>query len=405
MKRALTLTLLLCFLCGCDDTQKTTTASVARTPINAEPELTVDPSEGRHFHLTTAEVKRLTVPEVLVLNGQIEPDETLTTPVISPMPGRVEQAKAQLGEMVKKGQMLAEVRSDEVATVETDLLKDVISMDADIAENDVDYRLDKSVYDRKAGLLGEGIAARADVEAAKRDLDRATAAREALVTKRTAIVTSASERLRLFGVSQKEVDRLLRTKHIDNTFEIYSPRTGVISNRDADLGQLIDNSHSLFVVSDLSKVWLMADVYEKDIQRIRVGDRTKVSIDSFPDKTFTGVVDYMASDVTPETRTLKVRVRVDNPELLLRPKMFARVAVQTGERTIVAIPAESLQKTGETYVTYVRTGENRYRERKVDVGHSYGDFVEVVSGLTQGETVVAHGSLELQGAMIQRINE
>jgi cobalt-zinc-cadmium efflux system membrane fusion protein len=405
MKRALTLAIVVCFLTACEEAQKTTTASVARSPMVTEPELQVDPGEGRHFHLTTAEVKRLTVPEILTLNGQIEPDETLTTPVISPMPGRIEKANFQLGEMVKKGEMLAEIRSDEVATVETDLLKDVLSMDADIAENDVDYKLAKSVYERKNGLLGEGIAARADVETAKRDLDHAEAAKQSLLTKRMAIITSASERLRLFGVLPSEINRLLKSRHIDNTFEIYSPRTGVISNRDADLGQLIDNTHGLFVVSDLSKVWLMADVYEKDIERIRVGDRAKVFVDSFPDKAFSGVVDYLASNVTPETRTLKVRVRVDNPQLFLRPKMFARVALQTGERTIVAVPSESVQKTGETYVTYVRTGDNRYRERKVDIGHTYGDFVEVVSGLRQGETVVAHGSLELQGEMIQRISE
>lgn len=408
MKRELTLALMVLLLAGCGETDKSKAAKLlgSKDPdVVEKQELSVDPSEGRQFHLTEAHVSIMTVPEVLALNGQIEPDETLTTPVISLMPGRVERAPAQLGEVVKKGSLLAEVRSDEVAQVEAELLKDIVSIDADIDEMKVDLSLAKSVYERKAGLLQEGIAARAEAEAAKRDLDHVKARLDALKTKREASITSASERLRLFGVKPQEIAHLLKSRRIDNTFDILSPRAGIVANRDADIGQLIDNSHPIFVISDLSKVWLMADVYEKDIERIRVGNHAKVAIDSFPDKVFTGVVDYMATDVTPETRTLKVRVRVNNPELLLRPKMFARVTVETGQKTIVAVPSEAVQKTGETYVAYVRTGNNRFRERKVNVGNTYGEYIEVVDGLNQGETVVSHGSLELQGEMLQKISE
>jgi len=279
----------------------------------------------------------------------------------------------------------------------------VLSLDADIAETKVDDRLARSVYDRKTQLLAEGIAAQADVDAAKRDVDHSMARLESLKTKRQALITSASERLRLFGVHPEEVERLLQSKHIDNTFDLRSPRSGVISERDADIGQLIDNVHSLFIVSDLSRVWVMADVYEKDIEKVQVGNPATVSVDSFPHTTFNGKVDYMATNVSADTRTLKVRVIVNNEKLLLRPKMFGRLTVQTGQLTIMAIPLESVQKTGETYVAYVQTGANAYTERKIDIGKTFGKFVEVLSGVSQGETVVAHGSLELQGEMLQRL--
>lgn len=405
MKRLGLLLVMTLALAGCTEAPSTTTTKLVRTPVNCSQELTIDPSEGRQFNLTTAEVKSITVPEKLTLNGQIEPDETLTTPVISLMPGRIERAAALLGATVKKGQILAEVRSDEVAQVESDLLRDTLSLDADIAETKVDLDLAKAVFDRKNALLKEGIAAKADVEQAKRDLDHSTAMLTSLQTKKQAIITSAGERLRLFGVHEEELERLLDTKRIDNTFDVRSPRSGVISDRNADAGQLIDNVHSLFVVSDLSKVWLMADVYEKDIEKINVGDPATVQIDSFPNKTFLGKVDYMATEVTPETRTLKVRIIVDNPQMLLHPKMFARVTLEIGQKNIVAVPSESIQKTGETYVAYVRTGDNKYIERKVDIGKSYGNFTEVLSGLHKGETVVAHGSLELQGEMLQRLSQ
>lgn len=405
MKRAATLVFITLSLAGCGETQTTTTTKLVKAPINCTQELTVDPSEGRQFKLTTASVKHVTVPDRLTLNGQIEPDETLTTPVISLMPGRIERAPAQLGATVKKGQILAEVRSDEVAQLESDLLRDTLTLDADIQETKVDLDLASSVYQRKSELLKEGIASKADAEQAKRDLDHHQAQMQSLQTKQQAIITSAGERLRLFGVNSAELKRLLDTRRIDNTFEIYAPRSGVISDRNADIGQLIDNLHSLFVVSDLSKVWLMADVYEKDIEKIQVGDRAVVHIDSFPDKAFSGKVDYMANEVTPETRTLKVRIIVDNPQLILHPKMFARVTLDVGEKNILAVPSESIQKTGETYVAYVRIGDNKYVERKVDIGRSYGGFTEVLSGLQNGETVVAHGSLELQGEMLQRLSQ
>ena len=408
MKRVLTLIACACLLAGCADAHKGSSAhasaAVDHDAAATPPDLSVDPNEEKAFHLTLAPVKRVTVPELLKLSGQIEPDETLTTPVISLMPGRIERAPIPLGGVVRKGQFLAEIRSDEVAQVEADLLKDILGTDADIQANSVDYKLAQKVFERKAGLQSEGIAAKADVESAKRDVDHSEATMQSLKTKRAASITSASERLRLFGVEQSEVNRLLKTQRIDNTFELYSPRAGVISFRDADLGQLIDNQKPLFVVTDLSQVWLMADVYEKDIEKISVGDHAKVSIDSFPDKTFNGVVDYIATDLSPESRTLKVRVKVDNPQLVLRPKMFARVALQTGEKTIIAVPFEAVQKTGETYVAYVRSGDNKFRERKVSIGQTFGDCIEVTSGLTQGETVVAHGSLELQGEMLQKIS-
>jgi RND family efflux transporter MFP subunit len=211
--------------------------------------------------------------------------------------------------------------------------------------------------------------------------------------------------LRLFGVHNAELERLMNSRRIDNTFEMRSPRNGVISERDADIGQLIDNVHNLFVVSDLSRVWLMADVYERDIEKIRKDDHAIVTVDSFPNEKFVGEVDYIATNISPDTRTLKVRVTVNNPQLLLRPNMFARMVLETSKKSILAVPSEAIQKTGETYVAYVRVGDNRYMERKVEIGGTYGNLTEIKSGLTAGETVVAHGSLELQGEMIQRLTQ
>lgn len=367
--------------------------------------LSLSPAQQAQIALSTVKVERCTLPVELQFMGQVEPDPNMTTPVISLVPGRIEGVDAQLGDNVSQGEKLAHLRSDEVAQIEADLLKEVLEIDAEIAQCKVEMSLAKKIYDRHSQLFSEGISARADVDKALSDYEKQQAEMQSLLGKRQALTTSVSERLRLFGAEPHEVQRLLKTEMIDNTFDVVAPRKGVITSRVADVGQLIDNVHELFVVSDLTRVFLMAQVFEKDIKQIKLGQPVTVTVTSYPGKIFRGKVDYVGSNLDPQTRTLPIRATVLNPEIILKPQMFAKIRVLVGTSQVLAAPAEAVQKTGEVYVTYLKTGPNSFEERKVEIGKQYGSQIEILNGLAPGNEIVAHGSLALQGKALQNMSE
>ncbi len=367
--------------------------------------VTIQQDQMNEIHLTTAIVEQRKMTKEVSLTGQVEPDANITTPVISLVPGRIEKCFVQLGDVVKEGQKLAFIRSDDIAQIEAELLKNVLDFEADIDQARFQLALCEKIYGRHKQLFSEGISARADLDAAESDYQKAQVALETLKDKREALITTARERLRLYGVEKDELDRVLAKKKIDDDFYLLSPRNGIITERNADVGQLIDNSHNIFTVTDLKQVWLTAQAFEKDIHFIKNGQRVIVTVNSYPDKEFPGKVDYTGVMLDTDSRTMPVRATVQNPQIILKPEMFANMRVEIGETQALSIPFESVRKTGEATVAYVVQGNNRFEERKIEVGRRLGASVEILKGLRPGETVVAHGSLQLQGQMLKQLSE
>lgn len=367
--------------------------------------LVMNAAQLQEIHMTTSTVAQRKIPKEVSLTGQVEPDSNLTTPVISLVPGRVEKCFVQLGDVVKQGQKLAFVRSDDIAQIEADMLKQVLEFEADIQQARFQLSLAEKVFGRHKQLFSEGISARADLDSAESDYQKAGVALDTLKEKRSALITIARERLRLYGVDKDELDRVLATKRIDDDFYLEAPRAGIITERNADIGQLIDNSHNVFVVTDLNQVWLTAQAFEKDIHLIKKGQPVIVTVNSYPDKVFRGKVDYTGAILDMDSRTMAVRATVQNPQIALKPEMFANMRVEIGETQALSVPFEAVRKTGEATVAYVVHGKNKFEERKIEVGRRLGQSVEILKGLHPGETVVAHGSLQLQGQMLKQISE
>ncbi len=413
---ALSLVLSMPLLSGCGDAHSASVqVDKLKLPIVGDQDLddktaatgklTLSPEQLEEIKPTTSVVQQRRIAKEVSLTGQVEPDSNMTTPVISLVPGRVEKSFVQLGDVVKQGQRLAFVRSDDIAQIEADLLKQVLDFEADIQQARFQLALCEKIYGRHKQLFSEGISARADLDSAESDFQKAQVALETLKEKRNALITITRERLRLYGVEKNELDKVLATKRIDDDFYIEAPRAGIITERNADRGQLIDNSHNIFVVTDLSQVWLTAQAFEKDIHFIKKGQKVKVTVNSYPDKVFPGKVDYTGVMLDTDTRTMPVRATVQNPQIVLKPEMFANMRVEIGETEALSIPFESVRKTGEATIAYVVRGKNSFEERKIEVGRRLGDSVEILKGLRPGETVVAHGSLQLQGQMLKQLSE
>ncbi|MDZ4837701.1 MAG: efflux RND transporter periplasmic adaptor subunit [Candidatus Melainabacteria bacterium] len=363
--------------------------------------LTLSPDQVKDLHLTSATVVSQVIPEELDLVGQIDENSTLSTPVMSLVPGRVEKVNVQLGDHVRKGQYLAEIRSDEVARIEAELLHEFLSLEVDVERTKVKLELAQKARDRQQMLFNEGIGARAVLETAEGEYRMAEAELKAFREKRRSAVETTRERLKLFGIQSHEIDRLLKTRVTDNIFDVPCPRGGVIVAREVDLGQMVDVSHQMFMVSDLTQVWVNAQAFEKDINSIALGEPITLHLESYPGQVFHGKVDYIGSTLDPKTRTLAVRATVANPHLKLHPHMYAQVKLKVGQRTGLLVPTSAVRKTGETYLAYVVSKPGVFEERKIEIGPYKGDKVVIESGLRAGETVVAKGSLELNGLAIK----
>lgn len=393
------------FLPSCAQTSGGDTGEASIRPVDRNEPLTLSDEQRRFVGFTTARVETRDLPLELPMAGVVQADPNLTTPVNSLVPGRIERVDVQLGDSVRKGQVMAAFRSDEVGEIEADFLEQALEMESDEAQLKVQLELARKTFERKKLLFQEKIAAKADLEQSETEYSKAETALRTLYGRRAALITSTKQRMLLFGIPAQEVERVLVTRQVNHMHEIKSPRSGVVTARDVDPGQMIDSSKTLFVVADLSRVWLVAQVYEKDIARVRLGLPVAVKLDSFPGKSFAGRLDYIGSNIDPQTRTLPVRAMVENPDLSLKPEMFARIIVRTGTAHSLFVPAGAVQKVGESHVVYVQAAPGSYRERQVAVGRQVGSFVEVESGLSAGETVVVKGSLQLLGKAIQRLSE
>jgi cobalt-zinc-cadmium efflux system membrane fusion protein len=397
--------LIAVLLAGCAEKTKTPETLKNFIELEGPRMLRLTPTQIRDLQVTTAPVQDRIIPDEIELVGQIDENSTLSTPVLSLVPGRVEKVNVQVGDRVKLGQHLAEIRSDEVARIEAELLHEFLTLEVDVERTKVKLELAQKARDRQQMLFNEGIGARAQLEAAEGEYRMAEAELSAFREKRRSAVETTRERLKLFGISANEIDRLLKTRVTDNLVEVSCPRSGVIVQRDVDLGQMVDATHPMFTVSDLSQVWVNAQAFEKDIHSIQLGEPIYLTVESYPGKIFKGSVDYIGETLDQKTRTLAVRATVPNPDGKLHPHMFAKVILRVGERKALLVPAASVRKTGETFLAYVMRKPGLYEERKVEIGENKNHDVVIRDGLKAGEKVVVHGSLELNGLAVKQASE
>jgi Cu(I)/Ag(I) efflux system membrane fusion protein len=204
---------------------------------------------------------------------------------------------------------------------------------------------------------------------------------------------SARERLRLLGVPDDEIERLDREKTPSSRVALRSPVSGTVLERNVVEGQYVGADTPLFTVADLSRVWVLVDLYEMDLGRVRVGDRARFTADGLPGRVFDAAIDFIYPTVSSETRTLKARLSLANPDGLLRPGMYGQVDVSTRRGVgALLVPAEAVVNTGELSYVFLARGEGRYEPRRVWTGRGDGERITVLRGLAEGDTVVSSAS-------------
>jgi len=204
---------------------------------------------------------------------------------------------------------------------------------------------------------------------------------------------ASRERLRLLGVPDDEVARLEREHQASSRLALRSPVTGTVLERNLVEGQYVEADTPLFTVADLSRVWVLVDLYEMDLGRVKVGDRARFTADGLPGRSFDTRIDFIYPTISNETRTLKARLVLDNRDGRLRPGMYGRVEVSTGPGVAaLVVPVEAVVNTGEVSYVFLARGGGRFEPRRVWTAGGDGDRVTVLRGLAEGDTVVASAS-------------
>lgn len=209
------------------------------------------------------------------------------------------------------------------------------------------------------------------------------------------VTDAARQRLRLWDISDKQINSIISSGKPMRTLAAYSPADGVVIEKNAVLGAKIMPGEKLFTIADLSTVWIIADVYESEMHFIKPGQKARISMSHLPDSEITSTVDFISPSIDNNTRTLQVRFEVKNPDAQLKPSMYTNIeiSIDLGQRLVV--PKSALIDSGQRQIVYVNRGEGFFEPRQIRTGISGGSMVEVTEGLMPGDLVAESGTFLL----------
>ena len=258
--------------------------------------------------------------------------------------------------------------------------------------SEAEVKLAQATYDRTKLLYEKTITAGKNLQTAEHDLEIAKTSAASNVAGTKAALNAARRRLLILGLKESDVDSLPTKTNLSAIFSLTSPIAGVVVERNATIGATVGSDANVFKIIDISSVWIDANVFEKDLERVRLGQQVKVAVTAFPGVSFSGRVILVSSVVDPETRSVKVRTEVPNPGGRLKPDMFANVEIITDlHRTAISIPQSAVLNDAGKTVVFV-ADDSGFKKRQVTAGIQSNDRVEIIDGLAAGDKVVVKGN-------------
>jgi cobalt-zinc-cadmium efflux system membrane fusion protein len=360
--------------CSSDERANQMTSYSAKESKSETPELfTIPQNQMSHVQVVTVEPVKL--PRVLRLTGAVSYNAFNTVPVITQVGGPVSRILVVPGERVKKGQSLLEVSSPDYSLLYAAYLK---ARDT-FRVADKNYARAQDLYEHHAIAERDLLQAESDRIQAQADLNAALLG------------------LKILGIAKPED---LEKAPSSAEIPLLAPIGGEVVERDVAPGQLLQaGATQAFIISDMSSVWVLANVYQGDMAAVHVGDQVTVQTDSYPDK-FQGKISFMSPALDPTTRTLQARIVVENPGEKLKNNMYVTATVNAGvAQNAIAVPDASVLRDDENQpFVYVATGSNQFGRRSVEIGQSESGKTQILKGLNSGDRVVGDGSLFLQFA-------
>ena len=304
--------------------------------------------------------------------GKVQFNEDRTVRILAPLPGQVVDFQARVGDSIAKDQVLFSIKSREVASLVTDYLQS--QRDLDLAQKT--YNMNKDLFEHQA-------ASRISFQQAENDLAKANTQ-----------VARGEEGLRVLGIDPKEA---VKDGGLRSVIPVRSPMAGTLIDRNLTPGQFVQaDSTALLTIADLTTVWVLVDVFERDIHLIQVGQKVQVVAAAYPDRRFPASVERISDKVDPDSRTLKVRLLVSNPNVLLKPEMFITSSLElSGGGAAISVPAGAVfTEDGKSYV-FAAINDQRFERRLIVAAPDAEGRLRVTSGLRVGDRIVTDGAMLL----------
>ena len=351
------------------------------------------PTPSEWATLTIEPVAEKTFRAEHVTEGKVAVDEDRSTPVFSPYAGRVTKLLARPGDNVTQGQPLFTIEAADTVQAQNEYIAAITALNKaksalDLAQ--IQDKRAKDLFEGKAVPLKDYQQTQAALIQAQNDLRSSQTALEATRNK-----------LRILGLTDEAISTFQEKGRIDPNTTIFSPIKGTVVQRKVGPGQYVTSGASdpVFVIGDLSTVWLTAFVRETDASRVSVGQEIGINVMALPGRPLTARINYVSAAIDPATRRLLVRATVDNKDGLLKPEMFANVTIYSaGDHPAIGVPKQALIYEGDQVRVWVAHEDKSIELRRIKPGLTNGDLVEIEGNLKPGEQIVTKGSLFIDRA-------
>lgn len=371
---------------GCDGTPSDVVASKSPVAVSTPGRITLSAEESSRVGLVVQPVARSDFRMHRDFPAIVQPNQRNMAEITALVRGRVVEVYGELGQEVKANAPLAILYSSELGLAQSAYLKAKAKLH--VAEQ---------AFNRAQFLLQEQVIGEAELQR-----------RQAELLSTQAEANESHDRLKLLGMNDEEFRRLESSRKIRSVVPIVAPFAGRIIGRKLTRGEVVETTENLFVIADLSEVWVQANIPEKDIPFAHSvhasGDRqVEVRINAYPKEVFQGTITYVADVLDPVTRTMQLRIELPNRDGRFKPEMFATIRLfSEAQPDRLAVPEAALQRDqGRTFV-FVQRSLNEYEVRDVHVGESNGTVTAILAGLNEGESVVTHGAFVLKSELLKK---
>ena len=355
-------------------------SSGPQTAIADDQKLTLTPGQLQRAGLKIETVGEKPSTEAMgqMTTGVVQANTYKETPVVALVGGILRSVKPELGQSVRRGQTVAVVSSDELADLQSRYLTALAALDEHHRH-----------HARTIKLVEIGAASREELETANTKLKGAESE-----------VANQRQKLLLLGLSSQRIASLNSSSQISSEVSVPAPSAGTLTSRSVNPGEVIEANKELMRVTDLSSVWVVGQVYEKDLTTVRVGSGANITSDAYPGRVFRGRISYVDPRVDPATRTAQVRIELANPGQMFKIGMYVNVAFATmhaSEKTIPVVPKDAVQNIGNQQIVFVATEKTtEFALRPVHVGPETNGFYPVLEGVSVGDRIVSQGSFMLR---------
>ena len=348
-------------------------AAAAEAAKPADDPLAIEVGPELKLDIATGEPEQRPVTSVLEVAAHLEADETRLARIGAPVTGRIVELAVNVGQPVRRGQVIATIHSAEIAAAESDFL-----------ESGTEHHLATTAVERARQLLDAGVIGTAELQRREAELQRATAHRAA-----------ARQRLTVLGVPAEAIDTVERTRVVDSVTQVVATSAGHVLERLVTPGQVVEIAEVLCVVADLSSLWVVADVPEHGIDALSLGKAVEAVIPALHDETIGGRLSFVGATVNPDTRTIRARMDLPNPTGRYKPAMLVTMRLVDAGSPQWTVPSSAVVREGNDEGVFVQTGPNRYLLKTVELGNESGDQRVLLKGVDPGTKIVVQGAFHL----------